>query len=58
MSGRYGVPPPNYRNAPPRGTAGIPRSFLQPATAETPGAKLAPTGKCSFIQFGFKFTYF
>ena len=46
MSGRYGVPPPNYRNptGPPR-TTGIPRSFLQPATSETPGAKLAPTGK-------------
>ena len=27
-------------------TTGIPRSFLQPATAETPGAKINPQGMC------------
>ena len=51
MSGRYGVPPPNYRTptGPPR-TTGIPRSFLQPATSETPGAKLeVRTGKFFII---------
>ena len=31
-------------------STGIPRSFLQPATVDTPGAKINPAGKLLFFQ--------
>ena len=31
-------------------TTGIPRSFLKPATADTPGAKINPQGKFSTLS--------
>ena len=31
-------------------TTGIPRSFLKPATADTPGAKINPQGKMKITQ--------
>ena len=42
----YDCPLSNKDKALPRTkTTGIPRSFLKPATADTPGAKINPQGK-------------
>ena len=35
----YAQPPPGIKR-----TTGIPRSFLKPATVDTPGAKINPQG--------------
>ena len=39
------VPPNNGPNSNVKRSTGIPRSFLQAASADTPGAKINPQGK-------------
>ena len=61
LGGHFIYDCPQMRNDMPsvvKKTTGIPRSFLQPATVDTPGAKINPQGNIQHIGVNFLVYYF